>query len=175
MVNVNWTCGGNHFTVHAYVCACVLSCFSYIWLFATPCTVPHQASLPMGFPQQECQSGLPGPPLGYLPNPGIEPASLELQANSLPLSHKGSPIYTYIKSLCYSPKLNQHIVNYTSIFKKCFPTPTNTLEQETTPSDRLCYVDIMASYYTKHISSINILWNRQMGAGSLLNEDLHLH
>ena len=30
-------------------CECVLSRFSHIWLFATPCTVAHQASLSMGF------------------------------------------------------------------------------------------------------------------------------
>ena len=37
---------------------------------------------------------LPFPPPGYLPNPGIEPmspASPALQADSLPLSHQGSP------------------------------------------------------------------------------------
>ena len=41
----------------------------------TPWTVAHQAPLPMGFFRQEYWSGLPCPPLGDLPNPGIEPAS----------------------------------------------------------------------------------------------------
>ena len=40
----------------------------------------------VGFPRQEYWSGLPFPSLGHLPDPGIEPASPALQANSLPLS-----------------------------------------------------------------------------------------
>ena len=42
---------------------------------ATPGTVPRQAPLLMGFPRQEYWSGLPCPPPGDLPNPGIEPRS----------------------------------------------------------------------------------------------------
>ena len=49
-----------------------------------PRTVAHQAPLSMGFSRQESWSGLPCPPPGDLPNPGIEPSSLVLQANSLP-------------------------------------------------------------------------------------------
>ena len=44
--------------------------------FGTPWTVAHQAPLSMGFSSQEYWSGLPFPPPGDLPNPGIEPASL---------------------------------------------------------------------------------------------------
>ena len=40
-----------------------------------PWTVARQAPLSMGFPRQEYQSGLPFPPPGDLPDPGIEPAS----------------------------------------------------------------------------------------------------
>ena len=43
----------------------------------------HQALLSMGFSRQEYWSGLPFPSLGYLPDPGIEPASPALQADSL--------------------------------------------------------------------------------------------
>ena len=42
---------------------------------ATPWTVAHHAPLSMGFPKQECWSGLPFPSPGDLPNPGIEPPS----------------------------------------------------------------------------------------------------
>ena len=49
---------------------------SRVQLFATPWTVVHQTPLFMGFPRQEYWSGLPFPPPGDLPNPGIEPASL---------------------------------------------------------------------------------------------------
>ena len=54
----------------------VLSCFSHVRLFATLWTTAHQASLAMGFSRQEYRSGLLCPPLGDLPNPGIELESL---------------------------------------------------------------------------------------------------
>ena len=50
---------------------------------ATPWTVAHEAPLSMRFSRQECRSGLPHPPPGDLPNPGIKPKSPELQAGSL--------------------------------------------------------------------------------------------
>ena len=59
-----------------------------------PRTVIHEAPLSMGFSQQESWSGLPFPPPGDLPDPGIKPmppASPALQADSLPLSHQGNP------------------------------------------------------------------------------------
>ena len=73
---------------------CVLSHFSCIWLFSTPWSVAHQAPLCMGFSRQECWSAQPFLPPGDLPDSGTEPkcpASPALQANSLPLSHQGSP------------------------------------------------------------------------------------
>ena len=53
----------------------VLSHFSCVWLFATPWMVICQAPLSMGFPRQGYWSGLPFPPPGDLPDPGIEPMS----------------------------------------------------------------------------------------------------
>ena len=50
----------------------------------TPWTIAHQTPLSMGFSRQEYWSGLPFPPPGALPNPGIEPGSPALQADSLP-------------------------------------------------------------------------------------------
>ena len=49
---------------------------SRVWLFATPWTIVRQAPLSMGFSRQEYWSGLPCPPLGDLPDPGIKPVSL---------------------------------------------------------------------------------------------------
>ena len=46
----------------------------------------------MGFPKQEYWSGLPFPPPGELPNPGIKPPSPALQEDSLTLSHLRSPV-----------------------------------------------------------------------------------
>ena len=70
----------------ACVCVCVCVCYllSYVWLFITPQTVAHQASLSMGFSRQEYWSGLPFPSPEDLPDPGIEPWSPALQEGSLP-------------------------------------------------------------------------------------------
>ena len=54
----------------------MLSRFSRVWLFEILWTIAHQASLSMGFSRQEYCSQLPCPPLGDLPDPGLEPASL---------------------------------------------------------------------------------------------------
>ena len=58
----------------------LLSHFSHVQLFATPWTVALQAPLSVGFSRQEYWGGLPCPPPGDLPNPGIEPASLKSSA-----------------------------------------------------------------------------------------------
>ena len=57
---------------------------------------PHQAPLSMRFSRQEYWSGLPCPPPGDLPNPGIKPRSPILWADSLPSEPTGKPIYIYI-------------------------------------------------------------------------------
>ena len=51
-----------------------------------------QAPLSMGFFRQKYWSGLPCPPPGDLPNPGMEHRSPALQADSLPSEPQGSPI-----------------------------------------------------------------------------------
>ena len=79
-----------------YLTVCCHS--SCVCLFETIWTVACQAPLSMGFSRQECWSGLPGPPPGDLPHPGIEsasPAPPALQADSLPLNHWGSSLYIY--------------------------------------------------------------------------------
>ena len=73
----------------------MLSHFSHVQLFVTLWTIAHQAPLSMGFSRQEYWSGLPRPSPGDLPNPGMELTSPEapaLQADSLLLSHWGTPI-----------------------------------------------------------------------------------
>ena len=55
-------------------------------------TIARQAPLSMGFSRQECWSGFPCRPTGDLPDPGIEPGSLALQADSLLLSNQGRPL-----------------------------------------------------------------------------------
>ena len=71
---------------------------SLVQLFVTTWTVARQASLSMGFPRQEYQSGLPLLSSGDLLDPGIEPRSPVLQVDSL-LSEPPGIIY-YILFLC---------------------------------------------------------------------------
>ena len=82
-----------------------------VQLCATPWTVACQASLSMGLSRKDW-SELPCPPPGHLPNPGIEPRSPALQADSLPLSHMGSP------SL---PQILPNESSLTSFWKLTFP------------------------------------------------------
>ena len=79
---------------------CVLSHFSHVRIFATILTVAYQAPLSMGFSRQEYWSGLPSPPPGHLPDPGIEPispASPALQADSLSLNQEAFRTINYYK------------------------------------------------------------------------------
>ena len=60
-------------------------------LFATLWTVPCQVPVSMGFSRQEYCRGLPRPPIGDLPNPGIKARSPTSQWILSHLSHQGSP------------------------------------------------------------------------------------
>ena len=62
---------------------------SRIRLFETPWTVAHQAPPSTEFSRQEYWNGLPFPFPRNLPNPGIEPGSPALQADTLPLESPG--------------------------------------------------------------------------------------
>ena len=66
---------------------CMVSCFSHVPFFETPWTTAYQAPVSMGFSRQEYQSGLPCPPPGDLPHPGLNRLLLGLlhwQSGSLP-------------------------------------------------------------------------------------------
>ena len=56
--------------------ACVLSYFGHVQLFETLWTLAHRDPLSKGFFRQEYWSGLPYPPPGDLPDPGMELTSL---------------------------------------------------------------------------------------------------
>ena len=58
---------------------------------ATPWTVAPQAPLSMGFYRQEYWSGLPFPPPGDLPDPGIESASPALAGEFFTTEPPGKP------------------------------------------------------------------------------------
>ena len=75
---------------------------SYVQLFVTPWTVAHQAPLSMGFSRQKYGSGLPCPPPGDLPNPGIDPMSLTSPASaggSLPVEPPGNAVTLRLRNL----------------------------------------------------------------------------
>ena len=63
----------------------------HVRLVVTPWTVARGASLSMGFSRHEYWSGLPFPSPGDLPNPGIEPGSPALWADTLPSEPPGEP------------------------------------------------------------------------------------
>ena len=84
-----------HNTSKTKVCGCA-GLLHLAQLFVTLWTVACPASLPMRFSRQEYWSGLPFPPPEDLLNPGINLRLLHLlhwQADSLPLSHLGSPLF----------------------------------------------------------------------------------
>jgi len=70
-----------------YMC-CMLRC---VQLFVTPWTVAHQAPLSTGFFRQEYSSGLPFPPPGDLPNPGLETVSPSLAGGFFTTESPGKP------------------------------------------------------------------------------------
>ena len=63
---------------------------------ATPWTVAHQGPLSMGFSRQEYWSGLPFLSPEDLPDPGIEPRSPTLQADSLLSELQGSQFDRFV-------------------------------------------------------------------------------
>ena len=63
---------------------------------ATPWTITGQIPLSMEFSRQEYWSGLPFPSPEDLSNPGIEPGSPELQADSLLSAPPGKPLKLYV-------------------------------------------------------------------------------
>ena len=72
-------------------CYVVVQSLSHVRLFATPWTVARQPPLSMGFSQQGYWSGLPFPPPGHLPEPGIEPVSPALSGGFFTTEPPGKP------------------------------------------------------------------------------------
>ena len=88
--------------IKLYMCVCMPSHFS-CGDFATPWTTARQAPLSTGFSRQDNWNGLPCPPPGDIPDPGIKPTSLKspaLAGMSLPLLPPGKP-YIYIFFLLF--------------------------------------------------------------------------
>ena len=90
---------------------CMLNHFSHVRLFATLWTVACQPPLSMGSSRQEYWSGLPCPPAGDLPDPGIKPTSLALQLDSLLLIHREALCKIYLLFNCHTCNLGQIFKN----------------------------------------------------------------
>ena len=88
-------------------CCFLFPTFAVMCLVAQSCPIlcdpmdcsPDRLLCPWGFSRQEYWSGLPCPPPGDLPNPGTEPRSPALQADSLPSEPPGKPVNTGVGSL----------------------------------------------------------------------------
>jgi len=79
----------------ASVCpVCCVELLRCVWHFATTWTVSTMLLCPWGFFRQKHWSGLPHPPPGDLPNPGIKLGSPALQADSLPAELPGNPAFS---------------------------------------------------------------------------------
>ena len=65
---------------------------------ATPWALACHAPLSVGFSRQEYWSGLPSCSPGDLPDPGVEPGSPTLQADSLPSDPGGNFFYHFLHS-----------------------------------------------------------------------------
>ena len=79
---------------------------------------PTRLLCPWGFSRQEYWSGLPCPPPGDLPNPGTEPRSSALHADSLPSEPPGKPMNTgmgspsLLQGLFPTQELNQGLLHF---------------------------------------------------------------
>ena len=81
---------------------------SRVRLFANPWTVAYQAPPSMGFPRQECWSGLPFPS----PNPGIKAVSPALVGKFLTSGPPGKSSISFFKA---KVQLDLDSKNYRSI------------------------------------------------------------
>ena len=100
-------------------------------IFATPWTVALQAPLSTGFPKQEYWSGLPYPPPGDLPDPGIEPASLTSPALAGGFFTTSAPWETLILVL-----VNSHLSRQSQF--KCHHLPEIFLDCQ--PAINSCFL-----------------------------------
>ena len=107
----------------AYSLKMKVKSLSHVQLFVTPWTVAYQAPLSIGFSRQEYLSGLPFPSPGDLPNPGIEPGSLSLQADALPSEPPGKEalMVQRVKRLSPGLLLVSHKCHVLSHFRAFLP------------------------------------------------------
>ena len=104
--------------------ACQLSRFSCVWLFCGPMDCSPPGSSVHGILQQEHWSGLPFPPPGGLPDPGIEAASPALTGGFFTTQPPGEAPLRLTKSTvirtegkCKYPWRRIHSDNFSIVWK----------------------------------------------------------
>ena len=138
------------YRISARVCSCAL--LSHVQLFTTPQTIAHQPPLSMGFsPDKNTGVGCHFLLQGIFPTQGSNLCLLRLlhwQADSLPLSHLGSPccisgpisIYLYLHTYSYTyPYQYPYLYPYQYI-------PISTLVSLSTPISISIYVPYQYTY-----------------------------
>ena len=85
---------------------------------ATPWTAAYWAHPSMEFCRQEHWSGLLFPPPGDLPDPGIEPRSPALQADSLLTELQGNPFERTDSNIERSSALGKMLSNSTACYRE---------------------------------------------------------
>ena len=106
------------------VCAKSLSLSNSLWPHGLQ---PTRLLCPSGFSRQEYQSVLPCPLLGDLPNPGGEPRSPTLQADSL----SSEPPEKHLKLYTYYRNIGKYIFPFFLLYC-CFPGHILLLELKLT-------------------------------------------
>ena len=97
----------------------IVKSLSRVQLFVTPWTVAYEAPRSMGFSRQEYWSVLPFPSPGDHPNPGNEPGSPALQAESLPSEPLEKPKCFYYSRIV-SHKSYQLRISFKTPHRKIF-------------------------------------------------------
>ena len=88
----------------------------------TPWSVAHQAPPSMGFPKQEYRSGLPFPPPGDLPDPGIKLTSPSLAGGFFTTEPPGKATYVRLNLMCQSQSPSSPALLFPSVFIHLFST-----------------------------------------------------
>ena len=111
-------------------CRQTLYCLSYqgspggVQIFATLCTVAHQAPVSIGFSRREYWRGLPSTPPGVFSTQGLNQSllcPLHWQVSSLPLAPPGKSLGRAVFSLsCLTDRMRPtHIMEGNLLYSKC--------------------------------------------------------
>ena len=87
---------GKHTHTYIFVVIIVVYSLSHVQLFCDPMVCSLPGSSVHVISQSRILELVPFPPPRYLSNPGIEFASLTLQAGCLPQSNQGNPLLIYM-------------------------------------------------------------------------------